>query len=55
LKQEFLLHKCSTFNELKVLVAESIDIYNQMRPHLSLGMKTPEEVHKKASSTMELT
>ena len=54
LKQEFLLHKCKTFNELKALVAESIDIYNQMRPHLSLGMKTPEEVHKKASSTMEL-
>ncbi|NWF38066.1 transposase, partial [Mariprofundus sp. NF] len=22
--------------------------YNRLRPHLSLGMKTPEEVHKKA-------
>lgn len=50
LKQEFLLYRCKTFIELKVLVAESIAIYNQMRPHLSLGMKTPEEVHKKAAA-----
>ncbi len=48
LKQEFLLYRCKTFKELKVLVAESIEIYNRLRPHLSLGMKTPEEVHKKA-------
>lgn len=50
LKQEFLLYRCKTFAELKVLVAESIEIYNLMRPHLSLGMKTPEEVHKKAAA-----
>ncbi len=50
LKQEFLLYRCKTFAELKILIAESIDIYNRMRPHLSLGMKTPEEVHKKASA-----
>lgn len=49
LKQEFLLYKCSSFNELKILIEESIEIYNTMRPHLSLGMKTPNEVHKKAS------
>jgi len=48
LKQEFLLYRCKTFEELKVLVAESIEIYNCLRPHLSLGMKTPEAVHKKA-------
>jgi putative transposase len=48
LKQEFLLYRCKTFEDLKVLVAESIDIYNRLRPHLSLGMKTPEDVHKKA-------
>jgi len=28
LKQEFILYRCKTFDELKVLVAESIDIYN---------------------------
>lgn len=49
LKQEFLLYKCKTFEELKQLVKESIDVYNGMRPHLSLDMKTPNEVHKKAS------
>jgi len=54
LKQEFLLYKCSSFNELKTLIAESVQIYNHMRPHLSLGMKTPEEVHKKAISEMEM-
>ena len=48
LKQEFLLYRCKTFDDLKQLVAESIDIYNRLRPHLSLGMKTPEDVHKKA-------
>lgn len=50
LKQEFLLYRCKTFAELKALVDESIAIYNQMRPHLSLGMKTPEEVHSKAAA-----
>lgn len=47
LKQEFLLYKCKTFNELKILIDESVRLYNEYRPHLSLGMKTPEEVHKK--------
>jgi transposase InsO family protein len=50
LKQEFLLYRCKTFTELKALVDESITIYNRMRPHLSLGMKTPEEVHRKAAA-----
>ena len=49
LKQEFLTYRCQTFEELKQLVDESIDTYNQHRPHLSLKMKTPNEVHKKAS------
>lgn len=47
LKQEFLLHKCNTMKELKVLVEESINIYNSKRPHLSLNMKTPNFVHEK--------
>lgn len=48
LKQEFLLHRCKSFDELKKLIAESISTYNRLRPHLSLGMNTPEDVHKKA-------
>ena len=54
IKQEFLLHKCRTLKELKTLVQESVDIYNRLRPHLGLDMKTPEEVHKKATSEREV-
>lgn len=54
LKQEFLIYRCKTFDDLKTLVKESIDVYNQYRPHLSLGMKTPNEVHKKANCKMQL-
>ena len=54
LKQKFLFHRCKTFEELERLVSESITIYNCYRPHLILGMQTPEEVHKKTSSTNEL-
>uniref|UniRef100_UPI00048D39C1 integrase core domain-containing protein n=1 Tax=Shewanella waksmanii TaxID=213783 RepID=UPI00048D39C1 len=54
LKQEFLLSRCRTMKELGVLIKESIEIYNQLRPHLSLGMKTPNEVHEKASWEYQL-
>ena len=54
LKQEFLIYRCKTFEDLQTLVKESIDVYNQLRPHLSLGMKTPNEVHKKASCNGQL-
>ncbi|GAB2704752.1 hypothetical protein GCM10027170_38610 [Aliiglaciecola aliphaticivorans] len=45
LKQEFLLYECNTLDELRVLVKESINIYNDLRPHLSLSMNTPNKVH----------
>lgn len=48
LKQEFLIETCNTGKELEVLIKESIEIYNDQRPHLSLGMKTPNYIHKKA-------
>jgi transposase InsO family protein len=47
LKQEF------TMAELQVLVSESIAIYNSMRPHLSLGYKTPEVVHRQQKASCE--
>ena len=46
LKQEFLLTKCNDLSQLRKVVAQSIYIYNHLRPHLSLGMKTPSEVHE---------
>lgn len=48
LKQEFLWLKCRTGDELKQLVKESVEIYNNERPHLSLKMQTPNAVHEKA-------
>lgn len=47
LKQEFLLYKCKTTEQLEQLVKESVEIYNSDRPHLSLQMKTPNFVHEK--------
>lgn len=49
LKQEFLLYQCNTMLELKILIKESISIYNKMRPHLSLKMQTPNQVHNAES------
>ncbi len=49
LKQEFLLEEYPTFEILRQVIDESVLIYNEYRPHLSLGLKTPNEVHKKAA------
>ena len=54
LKQEFLLYRCQDFEELKLLIDQSVQIYNSLRPHLSLGMKTPNSVHKKTSCEAQL-
>jgi transposase InsO family protein len=46
LKDEYMLD--STFKGghiAKKACAEAIDLYNRKRPHRSLGLKTPEEVH----------
>ncbi|WP_162928467.1 integrase core domain-containing protein, partial [Shewanella japonica] len=50
----FLLYRCRTMEELRALVKESVAIYNELRPHLSLGMKTPNEEHEKASREYQL-
>ena len=54
LKQEFLLYPCKSLEELKILVRESIAIYNEMRPHLSLNMETPNQVHNRKGQLQEL-
>lgn len=48
LKQEFLIETCTDGKELDQLINESIQIFNQERPHLSLKMKTPNQIHEKA-------
>lgn len=49
LKQEFLLYKCKNRLELDILVKESINTYNNERPHLSLNYKTPNYLHQKTT------
>lgn len=49
LKQEFLLDKYNTrLSVMKEMVRNSIQIYNQLRPHQSCYMKTPEQMHKQS-------
>lgn len=36
-------------NDLEKLIKESIRTYNQIRPHLSLNMATPEYIYQKTS------
>ncbi|MEN1783975.1 MAG: integrase core domain-containing protein, partial [Bacteroidota bacterium] len=43
------LHQCNTGKELRKLVKESIQTYNDKRPHLTLNMKTPNFIHNKKS------
>lgn len=47
LKGEFLIYKCNNGRDLKKLIEDSIDTYNNRRPHLSLKYKTPNFIHNK--------
>jgi len=55
LKSEFFISKCNTGKELKKLITESIDTYNNKRPHLSLNYKTPNFIHNKKSCEASFT
>lgn len=46
LKTEFLLHRPAGLHQARKMVGESVRIYNEKRPHLSLEYKTPEAVHE---------
>jgi putative transposase len=47
IKEEFGMDKVLKSKEqVQLLVAESIFLYNQKRPHLSLKMKTPQQVYQ---------
>lgn len=52
LKGEFLINKCNTGQELKILIQQSIETYNNERPHLSLKYKTPNFIHNKNPSKL---
>lgn len=46
LKMEFLLHRPADLQQARLMVSESVRLYNQERPHLSLECKTPDAVHR---------
>jgi transposase InsO family protein len=49
IKEEFGLDQVVKSKEMVYkIVKEAIDLYNYYRPHLSLNMKTPGEIHKKS-------
>jgi putative transposase len=46
LKGEFLLRRPTDLEQARKIVDESVAIYNSERPHCSLQLKTPDEVHR---------
>lgn len=46
LKMEFLLHRPADLAQASRMVQQAVQIYNQERPHHSLKLKTPDEVHR---------
>ena len=52
LKDEYGLDRTfKSLSEAKKAVDSAIHLYNEERPHLSLGMLTPAKAHKKADGT----
>ena len=50
IKGEFLLENYNlNLLSMKMLVRESVDTYNKLRPHWSCHMKTPEQMHLQSS------
>jgi transposase InsO family protein len=46
LKEEYLSHyKVKTLKEAREVLQESIELYNHDRPHMSIGLLTPDLVH----------
>jgi putative transposase len=46
LKNEFLLQRPADLDQARRMVQQSVAIYNDERPHLSLQLKTPNEAHR---------
>lgn len=48
LKEEFLLQTYQHREQLHKVIAQSVDLYNAKRPHLSLNYQTPNQAHEKS-------
>ena len=47
IKGEYLENfKCSSIQEAKQLLKAAVDLYNNERPHMSIGNLNPNQVHK---------
>ena len=46
LKTEYLLAKPDNLEQATLMVKESIQLYNEQRPHMALKYKTPDEIHR---------
>lgn len=47
LKEEFGLgNTLDNLEQVKLLLRQAVELYNQKRPHLALKMKTPQQVHQ---------
>jgi putative transposase len=53
LKTEYLLARPKDLAEARRMVKQSVDIYNNERPHLALKYKTPDEVHRASLRAQE--
>jgi putative transposase len=54
LKTELLKGSYSNYKEAVKSVDKAIEIYNTKRPHLSIGMLTPEKAHKQSGALKQL-
>jgi len=45
LKDEYLPERFASFDEAKTMVARAVQIYNNIRPHMSIDMLAPAEAH----------
>jgi putative transposase len=52
LKNELLLQRPADLVQARTMVDESVIIYNRERPHFSLQLKTPDEVHRASLATI---
>lgn len=53
LKMEFLLHRPADLQQARTMVSESVRLYNEARPHLSLECKTPDAVHRASLASQD--
>ena len=55
LKHEFLIEQPKNLEQARLMIAQSIDLYNGVRPHLSLQYKTPDAVHQASVDSFNMT